>query len=748
MQAIKGKSSGGSTPRPSSPTVADDTLSSRSSARVLCLIGEGEIAGAEGDLLKSVYLDRTPIMNPDGSLNFEGCEVDFRFGTVDQSPMSGFDSTETETAVGVEVKVATGAVTRTLTNESANRVRVRIVVPYLSFTHEDTGNVDESAIEFSIGISTQGGAYVEHPTGIYGKCTSPYEKNYIFDLSTTGPWNIRVTRTTPDTDVWFEKKGVIFQAFTGIVDNKFAYPYSALLGVKFDASKFQSLPSIGFRGRGIKMQVPSNYDPVTREYDGFWDGTFSATQYTNNPAWVYYNILTNPRYGCGKAIAADQVDIYSLYAIGQYCDELVSDGLGGEEPRFTCNAYIQTRGEAYSVLGSLASVFRGVVYWSEGMAIAVQDRPADPVRLYTEANVIQETDEDGNITKPCFSYSGTARRARHTVAIVSYSDPDDFFNTKVEYVEDQESIIRYGYREIEITAFGCASRGQAQRVGRWTLLAEKEQTETVTFSVATEGLLVRPYEIVTIADPLKIGRRMGGRISEATTTTVTLDAPLVLESGKTYTLSVMDSTGTAVERTVTTSPGTVSSLTVSATFGFTPQAESVWIVSTETFAPSQYRIIGITENEDGSYQLVGLLHQAGRQIGEYVEGAGGGTITISSRFDSIDNDTQVVPDTSTPLVSPSVSTVDPDSIFPRAIGALLKISWGLPLNSSGVTDSTIASYKIQYRLSGAVAWVDGGSSSTNSIDIPGVAIGEYEARISAVDIYQRSSAWIASNPLV
>lgn len=743
MPTIKGQGSG-SQPKPTSPDVADDSLSSRSTARVLCLIGEGEIETPD-DLLKAVYLDKTPIKNADGSINFEGCEVSFRTGTVSQSPMDGYDYTETETAVGVEVTVAGGPVVRTLTNESANKVRVRIVVPYLSFTHEDTGNVDESAIEFSIGISTQGGAYVEYPTGIYGKTTTPYEKNYIFDLSTTGPWNIRVTRTTPDTNVWFEKKAVIFQAFTGIVDNRFSYPYSALIGVKFDAAKFQSLPAIGFFGKGEKIRVPSNYNPVTRAYSGFWDGTFGATVYCNNPAWIYFDLLTDPRYGCGTLINEDQVDIYSLYAIGQYCDELVEDGLGGTEPRFTCNAYIQTRGEAYSVLSSLASVFRGAVYWSEGMAVAVQDRPEDPVRLYTEANVIQEVNEDGVITKPCFSYSGTARRARHTVALVSYSDPTDFYNTKVEYVEDREGLLRYGYREIEITAFGCASRGQSQRVGRWTLLAEKEQTETVTFSVASEGLLVRPYEIVTIADPLKIGRRMGGRIKTATDTAVTLDGSVTLESGKTYTLSVLDSTGTAVERTVTTSPGTVTVLTVGSSFGFAPQAESVWILATDDFAPSQYRIIGITENEDRSYQLTGLLHQAGRQIGEYFEGVNS-PIVLSSRFDSVDNDTKITETTTNPTVPTTVSIVDPDTIFPRAIGSLLKISWGRPLNSSGVVDSTIASYRVQYRASGAVTWVDGGTSTTTDIEITGVAIADYEARISAVDIYGRSSAWSASNP--
>lgn len=741
--AIKGKSSG-SQPKPTSPDVADDTLKSRSIARVLCLIGEGEIETPD-DLLKSVYLDKTPIKNADNSLNFEGCEVSFRTGTVSQSPMEGFDYTETETAVGVEVTVAGGAIVRTLTNPSANKVRVRIVVPYLSFTHEDTGNVDESAIEFSIGISTQGGAYTEYPAGIYGKTTTPYEKNYIFDLATTGPWNIRVTRTTPDTNVWFEKKAVIFQAFTGIVDNRFSYPYSALLGVKFDATKFQSLPAIGFLGKSKKIRVPSNYNPVTRAYTGFWDGTFGAAVYCDNPAWIYFDILTNPRYGCGTLIDEAQVDIYSLYAIAQYCDELVSDGKGGTEPRFTCHVYIQSRGEAYSVLGSLASVFRGAVYWSEGMAVAVQDRPADPVRLYTEANVIQEVNGDGVITKPCFSYSGTARRARHTVAIVSYSDPDDFYNTKVEYVEDREALLRYGYREIEITAFGCASRGQAQRVGRWTLLAEKEQTETVTFSVASEGLLVRPYEIVAIADPLKIGRRMGGRIKTATETTVTLDAPVVLETGATYTLSVLDSTGQAVERTVTTGAGTVSSLTVGSSFGFVPQAESVWVLATDLFAPSQYRIIGIAENEDGSYQLTGLLHQAGRQIGEYTEGTGDGLV-VSSRFDSIDNDTLITDTPTTPTIPTTVSIVDPNSIFPRAIGSLLRISWDQPLNQSGVIDSTIVSYRVQYRAAGAVAWVDAPNASTTSIDITGVAIADYEARVSATDIYGRSSAWSQSNP--
>ena len=304
------------------------------------------------------------------------------------------------------------------------------------------------------------------------------------------------------------------------------YPYSALLGIRINADQFQAVPTVGARLRGIRVRVPNNYNTGDRSYSGFWNGGLQAPVWTNNPVWIYYDLLTNERYGCGRFLDASQIDLYSLYAISQYCDQLVSDGNGGVEPRFTCNCYIQNRDDAYSVLNGLASVFRGILYWSEGLIVASQDRPADPVRIYTEANVIQEVDDQGNITKPPFTYSGTARRARHTVAIVSYSDPPDFYKAKVEYVEDRAGIERYGYRETEIMAFGCASRGQAQRVGRWTLLTEQVETETVTFSVATEGLLVRPGEIIKIADPLKAGQRIGGRILSVSGNTATLDSAI------------------------------------------------------------------------------------------------------------------------------------------------------------------------------------------------------------------------------
>jgi predicted phage tail protein len=592
---------GGSVAQPRTPQEADDTLSSRSTARVLYLLSEGQIQGnASGaNIQRDIFLDETPLENQDGSLNFENVAVDFKDGQPNQTPVQGFPAVETEIPVGVDITFTGGSITRQLSNEAATSVRIRIVLPNgLRLQNSETGDITGTRVDFAIAISTQGGPFVEFNLDIEGKASTAYERNYVFTLSTTGPWQIRVRRLIDDATSAGQIDLIRWQSYTGIVDNQLRYPYSALLGIRINADQFQSVPTVGARLRGIRVRVPNNYNTGDRSYSGFWNGQLQAPVWTNNPVWIYYDLLTNERYGCGRFLDASQIDLFSLYAISQYCDELVSDGNGGTEPRFTCNCYIQNRDDAYSVLNGLASVFRGILYWSEGLIVASQDRPADPVRLYTEANVIQEVDDNGNITKAPFTYSGTARRARHTVAIVSYSDPEDFYKSKVEYVEDRAGIERYGYRETEITAFGCASRGQAQRVGRWTLITEQVETETVTFSVATEGLLVRPGEIIKIADPLKAGQRIGGRIMSVTGNTATLDSAI---SGSGV-LSILNSNGEIQEVNVTANGSTVSGLP------FSPQVESVWAFSGGA-GTRLYRVVGISESEDGSYSITGVLHE-------------------------------------------------------------------------------------------------------------------------------------------
>jgi predicted phage tail protein len=356
---------------------------------------------------------------------------------------------------------------------------------------------------------------------------------------------------------------------------------------------------------GVKVKVPSNYDPIARTYSGIWDGTF-ATRWTNNPAWIFYDLLTNERYGAGQFISESQIDRYSLYSIARYCDELVPDGKGGMEPRFTFNAYVTEQGGAYEMLNSLVSAFRGMLYFSEGTIVAIQDTPKPLSKIFSPANVIQKTDESGMVTEPPFTYEGTGRKARKTVALVTWNDPADMYKAKVEYVEDREGLERYGYHPIDIRAIGTTSQGQAQRIGRWTLLSNQLETETVTFKVALEGFFLLPGEIIGIADPAKGGKRFGGRLVAATDTTLTLDAPFDLIQGSSYSVSV-DCGGTVVTRTVTNGAGATDTLTLNTALPSVPVTGSPWILQQDSTDILRYRVISVTE-DSGIITVLGALY--------------------------------------------------------------------------------------------------------------------------------------------
>jgi predicted phage tail protein len=357
---------------------------------------------------------------------------------------------------------------------------------------------------------------------------------------------------------------------------------------------------------GIKIKIPSNYDPIARSYSGIWNGVFK-TEYSNNPAWIFYDLLTNTRYGCGQFINESQVDRYSLYSIAQYCDELVDDGKGGMEPRLTFNAYITDRGEAYNVLNSLAASFRGMLYFAEGTVVAIQDRPKSISKIFSPANVIQEVDDNGNVTSPPFHYEGTARKARKTVALVSWNDPEDSYKSKIEYVEDAPGIDRYGYHETEIRAFGTTSQGQAQRIGRWTLLTDQLETETVTFKTGTEGFFVLPGEVIGIADPAKGGKRYGGRVADASVSTVTLDQTFTIAAGKSYSLSVMLPDGSLETRVVTNGAGDYSTISIAPAFSIAPASSAPWVIQQDADGVRTFRVISMTEN-DGKVTVMASLY--------------------------------------------------------------------------------------------------------------------------------------------
>lgn len=445
-------------------------------------------------------------------------------------------------------------------------------------------------------ITSVNGNYGTPYATISGKTTSKYERSHRIQLTGDAPWDVRVRRLTADSTSASLQNKTYFEAYTEIIDGKFRYPNSAIIGVRIDSSQFNSIPTRAYDLKLLKVKVPSNYNPITRAYTGVWDGTFKVS-WTDNPAWCFYDLITNARYGLGEFIDPAQVDKWTLYSIGQYCDELVDDGKGGTEPRYTCNIYLQNRDEAYTVVNSMASIFRGMPYWASGSLTLGYDAPADPEYQFTNANVI-----DGK-----FTYSGSALKARHTVALVTWNDPEDNFRQKVEYVEDAESIERYGIIQTEVVAVGCTSRGQANRVGRWILFSEKSETEMVSFKTGIEGNQLRPSQIIQVADDLRAGLRRGGRIISATTNAITIDdSDIQNQSGVIGgTISVILPDGTLETRTISNVAGTV--ITCNTGFSSAPQVDAIWMIETTAVQVQLFRIISVSEEDEG-FLVTALEH--------------------------------------------------------------------------------------------------------------------------------------------
>ena len=578
-----------------------DSLHSIANARIIDLIGEGELEGfvhGPENFLQDVYFDETPVENADGSQNFKNFTVDFRAGTQTQDYIPGFPAVENEIGIGVEL-ISSSPWTRAVSDKQLSAVNIRLSTSALSQADQDTGDVHGYLVEYAIDVSTDGGAFVEMMRSAFnGKTTSTYERSHRINLRTatdTG-WVVRVRRLTPNSDSVYIQDTTFVVSITEIIDGKFRYPNSALVGVQIDASQFQSIPVRAYHLKGRRLKVPSNYDPVTRAYTGVWDGTFK-TAYSNNPAWVFYDLATHPRFGLGNLVSELVIDKWSLYAIAQYCDEPVPDDNGGMEPRMVCNIYLQKPADAYKVLGDLAAVFRGICYWASGSIVPVADRPSDPVYTYTNANVV-----DG-----MFVYESSGRRARHTAVTVSYNDNTDFGRLKTDYYDDPAAIDRFGYQLTDIVAIGSTSRSQARRVAKWLLLSEKLLTNAVTFSVGMDGTFSLPGQIIRVADQHRAGRRMGGRISGATLNSVTLDvAP---ETGPSINdiITVHLSDGKAQSRTISAVEGRV--VLVSVPFTEAPAVESVWAIDSTDLNTQLFRVLSVKDNgEDGTYTMYCLQH--------------------------------------------------------------------------------------------------------------------------------------------
>lgn len=586
-----GKGGGGGSSR--TPVEAPNTLQSASTARLIDLIGEGPIVGLVNGL-KSVYLDDTPLQNNDGSYNFNGVRVETRNGEVNQTSIPGFPSVETEVDVSVAVKYSTPVV-RTVSNLQANAVRVKIRIPALTVQSLDTGDINGTSVDLHIQYQPSGGAWSQPLyVNISGKTTSPYERQVRVNLTGTGPWNIRVTRLTGDSSVASVQNDTTWTSYTEIIDSKLTYPDSALVGITVDARLFGSgIPNRAYDVKGRVIRVPSNYNPLTREYTGIWDGSFKL-DWTDNPAWCYYDLATHPRYGAG----IENVDKLSLYQIGRYCDELVPDGYGGMEPRFTINTVLADREEAINALNFIASIFRGMSFWGSNTVVPVADMPTDPVRLVTPANVV-----DGEM-----DLSSSGLRERHSVVAVTWNDPENNYTKQVELVEDQSAIVQFGWRQVDITAVGCTSRGQAHRLGKWLLYSEQNETSTLTYTAGTDHSDIRPGDIIMVSNPDWAGARLHGRLLSSGTKTLTLDKIPDVLAGSDWFIDVMLPTGKIERQKIESFNKENNQVILVNPLSATPVQSALFVLSSLSVIPFQFRVTGLTESGSGLYDVTAVKH--------------------------------------------------------------------------------------------------------------------------------------------
>ena len=567
------------------PVEAKESGRSKQRIKIVEVLSEGEIEGLV-DGLKSVYLDKTPIEAKDGSHYFKNVEIEGREGTQTQEVMQGFQAVEKEISVATEITKRT-ALTRTVTDANVNRLRLTLGVQAL-FEQNDQGDTHSATVEFKITVGTQ-----QIPFTIHGKYSSPYSRSIEVTNLPAVPFTIKVERITADSTSNRLANKTMWASYTEIIDAQFRYPNTAYIGVKFDSEYFNNIPVRTYEIYGIKVRVPSNYDPETRTYTGLWDGTFKVA-YTNNPAWILMDVVTHKRYGLGDRLGEFSVDKWALYQIAQYCDQMIPDGFGGQEPRFTCNLWLTEQRSAYDVLSDLCSIFRAIPVWNGTELTFIMDRPSDPVWTYTNANVVGGQ----------FSRQYSAMKARHNAIQVEYKDAENNYENTIEYISDDEQIRKFGLNLKKVTAFGCTSRGQAFRTGKWILETERLETETITFTVGSEGLMNIPGDIIRVSDNHFAGTNIGGRVQAIHGRTLTLDREIQFSAN--HFLSYINAQAKHQKIRITAVSGKQVTLD-SEPVGLSLQG--VWSLLTQTVASQLYRCMTVTENEEGTYTIFALQHE-------------------------------------------------------------------------------------------------------------------------------------------
>ncbi|NNI03016.1 host specificity protein [Pasteurella multocida] len=567
------------------PYEAPESGQSKQFVSIVEVVSEGQIKGLV-DGVKSVYLDNTPLQASDDSFNFKNVEAQGCIGTQDQDVLEGFNTSEKEIAVSTQVKKLT-PITRTITDRKVSRLRLTLGVQSL-FHQNDKGDVYGSKVDFTVTIGER-----SHLVSISGKYSSQYLKQVEFGDLPPVPFQVKVERMNADSKSQRLQNNTIWASYTEIIETQFAYPNTAILGIRFDSEYFSSIPNRTYEIYGIEMKVPSNYDPFERTYTGFWDGTFKIA-WTNNPAWILYDLMTNKRYGLGWRLGAFNVDKWALYQAAQYCDQMVPDGFGGQEPRFTCNAWLTDQRKAYDVINDICSIFRAMPVWNGREFTVVMDRPADPVWTYTNANVIGGE----------FSYQYAAQKARHNEIHIEYIDANDSYERKIEVVSDDDLIRRHGLNVKKVTAFACTSRGQAFRTGKWILETERLETKTVTFAVGAEGLMHIPGDIIRVADCDYADTNIGGRVLAVKGRNVTLDKEISLWSNS-Y-LTYIDSEAKHKDIRIVSKNGKEVTLE-SEPVGLAELG--VWSLTTQEINVQLFRALTISEEKQGQYTIVALQHE-------------------------------------------------------------------------------------------------------------------------------------------
>ncbi|KZP78857.1 host specificity protein J [Enterobacter hormaechei] len=701
-KTITGRKGGSSSSR--IPVEQPDDLQSVAKAKILMVLGEGEFAG--GLTARDIYLDGTPLQNADGSQNFSGVLWEFRPGTQAQDYIQGIPGTENEISVGTEVSSET-AWTHTFTNTQLSAVRLRLKWPTL-FKQQDNGDLVGYSINYVVELQTDGGSWQKVlDTNVTGKTTSGYERSHRIDLPKAGStWTIRLRKITADANSAKIGDTMTLQSYTEVIDAKLRYPNTALLYIEFDSSQFNgSIPQIACEPRGRVIRVPDTYDPETRTYSGTWLGTFKWA-WTDNPAWIFYDLVVSDRFGLGDRLTTANIDKWTLYQVAQYCDQMVPDGKGGSgtEPRYTCNVYIQERNDAYTVLRDFAAIFRGMTYWGDDQIVALADMPRDVDFTYNHANVI-----DGR-----FTYSSSTTKNRYTNALVSWSDPDNAYSDAMEPVFEQALVSRYGFNQLEITAIGCTRQSEANRKGRWGILTNNKD-RVVTFNVGEDGNIPQPGYVIAVADRNLSGRDLGGRVSVVNGRVLTLDRAPDASSGDRMIVNLPS--GVAQSRTIQTITG--NKVTVTTAYSETPVAQAVWVIESDELYAQQYRVITVTDNNDGTFTIVGANHDP-------------------DKFDRID--TGAIIDQRPVSVIPPGNQSPPANIVISSFSVVqqnisvetMRVSWDQAQNA--------IAYEAQWRRNDG-NWVNVPRSSTTSFDVPGIYAGRYLVRVRAINAAEISSGW-------